>query len=401
MRLPILLLLLLLLLVVPALALPDPSYEDDTHPRSPGTPLNVVWRPFKVTLGPGLKKPTKAKYAENESFEEEIRMMRMPVAEMAKAVGAGKKWVAIETPHFKLFSNLRSTKVKPKDSRFLVADLWRLKEIFPSIAPAAMVTVLTPLQRAHLYQIRIERIYAHFAALMGADKTTTGKGKRNLGMGGKYQLFLFENYTEHHNLCDKFTGRVNDKAGLQHHMRDDPNFMMYTQAASQIQGGDVALANNVIHNVAHNLVDGYGNYYRETWAFLEEGLGHYYERRENPKHNTFCWAEGAKPADFQKEKWEGSILNIVRRKKDPPLSQWCEKLQPGELGGIEQGLCWSIVRWMIETDPIRFAKLVEKLQDYANKPGAAESIEFAFGVSVSTLHARWREYVLAEYGKKK
>ncbi len=34
------------------------------------------------------------------------------------------------------------------------------------------------------------------------------------------------------------------------------------------------------------------------------------------------------------------------------MSQWCEKIQPGELTGVEQGLSWSLVEWMIQTDPV-------------------------------------------------
>jgi len=89
----------------------------------------------------------------------------------------------------------------------------------------------------------------------------------------------------------------------------------------------------------------------------------------------------------------------VRRGKDTPLGQWCEKIKPGELTGVEQGLSWSIVKWMIETDPIRFTKLIEKSNDFKNKPTGAACIEFAFGVPPSTLHARWREHVLKEYRK--
>ena len=89
----------------------------------------------------------------------------------------------------------------------------------------------------------------------------------------------------------------------------------------------------------------------------------------------------------------------MRRGKDPPLSRWCEKLQPGELTGIENGTSWSIVKWLVETEPIRFTKMLVKLDDFENKPSAAECIEFAFNVTPSVLHQRWRDYVLENYGK--
>jgi hypothetical protein len=92
------------------------------------------------------------------------------------------------------------------------------------------------------------------------------------------------------------------------------------------------------------------------------------------------------------------VYNQVRRKKDTPLSEWCEKLQPGELTAVEHGLCWSMVTWLIENEPIRLAKLMTQIDDIKTKPTASQSIEFAFGVAPTVLHQRWREWVL-ETGK--
>jgi hypothetical protein len=160
---------------------------------------------------------------------------------------------------------------------------------------------------------------------------------------------------------------------------------------------------HIFHNVSHNLADGHGNYRRETWAWVEEGIGHYYERREQDdgRRNTFCWSEGKPPADFLKPDWESVIYGYVRRERDDPLSEWCEKLQPGQLTGTQNGMSWSVVKWLIETDPIRFTKLIVKSEDRENNPTCAQCIEFAFGVSATVLHQRWRDYVLKEYAPTK
>jgi hypothetical protein len=271
-----------------------------------------------------------------------------------------------------------------------------LQSIFPKLKIGRDGATLTAHQRAHLYQIRVERLYSHYSALIDNKKPY-------LGMGARYELFLFDDYAEHHVIADQFIGRANDKAGVQDHRRDSPNFMIFTTAESQVTQndgkGDRFFSNHVIHNVTHILVDGTHNYYRETWAWLEEGLAHYYERLENPKTNTFCWTEGKKPDDLLKSDWHAVVHNQVRRGKDTSLSEWCEKLQPGELTAVEHGLCWSIVEWLIETEPVRLAKLMTRIDDTVKKPTAAQCIEFAFGVSPSVLHSRWRAWVLAK-GKK-
>jgi hypothetical protein len=321
--------------------------------------------------------------------------------ELAKTVGLEEgSWIVIESPHFKLLSALRASKVKLKDGPFVRADLERLKTIFPKFAVGRDGALLDPHERAHLYQIRAERVYAHFAAL--TDCKTPW-----LGMQGPYELYLFDDYAEHHTLVDKFVGRANDKAGVPDHQKEKPAYMMFTTAESQIARnpgggkGDQIFHGHVVHNIAHNLADGHGSYIRETWGWLEEGIGHYYERREQDKGNTFCWSEGRPPAEFLKPDWESVIYGLVRRGRDDPLSQWCEKLQPGQLTGTQNGMSWSIVKWMIETEPIRFTKLMQKLDDYENKPTCEQSIEFAFGISTTVLHQRWREYVLKEYAPLK
>jgi len=377
-----------LLVVAAAFAGPSKEKPDMEHPLSPGTPLTFTFTPFwcnKCAAGtPGFEQP-----------RQPMTLMRTKPAILAASLELDDGWIVIQTPHFRMLSTLRKTKVKKKGGAFVEHDLKRLQLIFPKFKIGRDGAIVTAHQRAHLYQIRLERLYAHFATL-------TDNRKANLGMLAPFEIYLFDDYGEHHTLADKYIGRANDKAGLQDHRRDKPNFMIFTTAESLVvdnEGkGDAFFANHVMHNAAHLLADGSHNYYRETWAWLEEGLAHYYERLENPKHNTFCWTEGKKPDDLLKSNWQSTVYNIVRRKKDTPLSEWCEKLQPGELTAIEHGLCWSIVTWMIETDPARLAKLMTRIDDVKAKPTAAQAIKFAFGVTPSVLHQRWRTWVL-EKGK--
>ncbi len=380
----------LLLAVGVGMAGPKGKATDVMHPRSPETPLEITFSPWYC--------PLCVKEERIQPEERKIHMMRMPVEELAKLLDLDKKWLVIQTPNFKILSTLGRANIKFKDVAFARADLLRLKTIFPKLGIGREGATVNAHQRAHLYHIRLERLYCHFVAL-------TENKKRYLGMDAPYEVYLLDDYSEYHTLTDQFLGRGMKMAGIQHHSKEKPNFNCFLTSEQQYgrtKGkGDRRFANWVTHCVAHLLVDGFDNYYRETWAWLEEGLAHYYERKEYTRSNTFCWTEGKPPQDFLKPDWESVIYNLVRRGKDPSLSQWCEKLQPGELTGVENGLSWSIVKWLVETEPIRFSKLIRKLNDYENKPTAAQSIEFAFGVSPGVLHSRWREYVRENYGRKK
>ncbi len=384
-------------LAVSSLAGPKGALEDETHPRSPGTPLKMDFLRYECAT-------CRDKGLLTEGEFKSFKMFRMETAALAKELDLDKEHYFIQTPHFLIVSTLRRSKLKFKGNRFARADITRLQKIFPKLKMGRDGTRINGHQRAHLYHIRAERWYAHFAAL-------TDNKRPFLGMHERYHVCLFDDYAEHHTLNDKFIGRASDKAGVQHHIRDEPNFMVFTTSEQQVardQGkGDTIFQNHVCHNIAHNLCDGHGNYYTETPAWIEEGIGHYYERRENTRHNTFCWSEGSAPRDFLKPKWSSVVYGIVRRKKDPSLSRWCEKLQPGELSGTQNGLSWSIAQYMVEAEPIRFTKLLRKL-DERHKKGAgakakqdrcAKAIEHAFGVSPSVLHERWRTWVLEKYRK--
>jgi hypothetical protein len=381
-----------LLVVSLGFAGPKTKVVDEVDPRDSESPLAIRFAPWFCTacVREGRVKPR----------DKGLRMMRHELGDLLEKIGMDEEWCAIESPHFRILSSVRATRISLHDSTFVHADLLRLKTVFPGLAirkPPHKIS-LTAHQRAHLYHIRVERVYHHFAAL-------TGNEQPHLGMLAPYELFLFDNYAAYHRFTDRFLGHADDRAGLQHHAREKPNFMAFATAEVLVDRNsklaDKAFNNHVVHNVAHNLVDGHGNYYRETWAWLEEGIGHYYERREAPVPNTFCRAEGKAPQDLRKPDWEFALYQLVRRGKDTPLNAWCEKLQPAELRTWETGIAWGIVKWLAETEPVRFAEMLRKLDDYKTKPDSAACIRHAFGVSPSVLHQRWREHVLAHYRQKR
>jgi hypothetical protein len=377
------------LLIVAASGQSDRSKAptDDMNPRAPSTPLEITFQPYWCTrcAKEGLLKGKQP---------QTIEMERKPVDDLVKQLEIKTDWIAMQTPHFKIFSTLEGSMAKYADSVFCRRDLERLKTIMPKISFGPDGVVLDEHERVHLYQIRLEREYAHFAAL-------TNNTKPNLGMPMPYEIYLWADYSQHHVFCDRYVGGRSDKSGVQHHDRTKPNFILFSCAESIVSAnngkGDGPLANHVFHNVAHCMIDGYNDYFRETPAWLEEGLGHYYERRENPRWNNFCWAEGKMPTEFQKPDWETTIFSLVRRDKDPPFAQWCEKLQPGELTGVENGFTWGIVKWLVETEPLRFTKMIEPMDDLTLNLDTNGLIQQAFGCSPSVLYQRWREYALANY----
>ncbi|HET6163144.1 MAG TPA: hypothetical protein VFG37_05715 [Planctomycetota bacterium] len=386
----------------PAQTREEKMIKEDVNPRATTTPLKVELKPYWCAI-----------CAKNGLIKDEpppIEMMRKPVATVVEQIGLEEPPLVLFTPHFKILSTLHGSSIKIVDGTYVHSDLEKLKSILPKVQIGREGATLDAHERLHLYGVRVEREYAHFSAL-------TGNTKPYLGMPLPYELYLFAEYAQHHAFVDRYVGGRNDKCAIEWHVQQekgrpfgakptDPevelkNFILLSVAESQVQQaqgkGDGVLSNHVFHNVAHLLVDGLDNYLRETPAWVEEGLGHYYERRESERWNNFCWAEGKPPTMFMKPDWESTVFTLVRRDRDPPFAQWCEKLQPGELSGIENGLSWSVVKWMVDTEPVRFAKMLGTMHDVTTNFTSAQELDAGFSASPSVIYQRWREYVLKNY----
>lgn len=312
-----------------------------------------------------------------------IEMLDRTVAELAERCGITGDWVAIETPRLRLFCSLRKATTSAADSEFAATDLEQLRSIFPRLNRRSRRMTLNTHQRAHLYQIRIERMYRHFVEL-------TGNRRRWLGMTAPYEVFLFDEADPHRFVARDLLGNKNVEVGARAARLGPTNSFAFTTAGKLFHNRDRDLHNNVRHHVAHNLVNGYGNFYRNTWAFLEVGLAHYFERRERSDARTLCHG-GTLARVIAKKSWPRRVRDLVRKRKDRFLSRWCEKLHPQELEPEEHMLAWSLVDWMVRTDPERLAALLDRVDDVENRPTAAEAIAEVYGIPPDALHRRWRE----------
>ena len=94
----------LLVLATLGFAGPKATYRDEVHPRSPETPLEIKFTPWYCTkcVQEGRCEPSNKKHI----------MWKMPLEELVKYLELHKKWIFIETPHFKIVSTIERAKVK-------------------------------------------------------------------------------------------------------------------------------------------------------------------------------------------------------------------------------------------------------------------------------------------------
>jgi hypothetical protein len=358
--------------------------RDETHPRAPDQPLPIEFTPWHC------QHCIEQELLKAQPRDVLIMARRAPV--FAKRLKIRRSWFVIESPNFKVFSTLAGARINHGDSRFAAADLVRLKTIFPDFNVGGQGSFVTPHQRAHLYQIRVERILSHLRAL-------TGNKRRFLGMGDRFELFLFEKEKEFQAFVEKElaeTYSVRTPVQRKHFIGGD-NFYVVSTAASLHKGGERELNNMVLHHMAHGIVNGHNDYVSKLWGWLDGGFAHYYERRESVKHNFFCREGQDPPKEFIRGNWLRKIRHIVYRKKDVSLGLWCDKVYAQQLSGVEHAMAWSIVEWLVRTDPVRLAKLMDIAALSKDRPSSSQAIEQVFGVGPYELHERWRAYVLKEY----
>lgn len=355
---------------------------DDANPRAPDQALDVKLAPWfcATCLKRGLI----------TGEPRQIVFLGRPAAQLARDLKIRGSWQAIESPNFRIFSTLKGARIKAAESRFAGYDLMRLKRIFPEYKGGMDGGYVNAHERAHLFQVRFERLYAHFAAL-------TRNRKPHLGMDQRFQILLFEKPATYHAVVKLAGGELKRGQTLfSSHLVGPGNHMLCTTAAGFFKGGDAQLDNTMCHIVGEMLVMCHNNYYTDVWAWLREGFAHYFERRESEKYNHFCTDQVA-PPEFVKGNWRRKIRHMVYLRQDPSLGGFCEKRSPYQLTGTEHAISWSIVDWLVRTDPIRMSKLLDLSSDGRQVHSAADAIEEVFGITPYVLDERWRKYVLKAY----
>jgi len=326
--------------------------------------------------------------------------------------------VWLETPHYELGFGLGPYKVKQEEKVKIRGELARLAEALPAVNPKSKI--LDPWLRAHLYAQRLEDIYAHFQQLMqvedgdfpevaGPYDTTTrfmGTGPY-LGQGGKYEVLILPSQAasvlylrENFGLLIKLTQRWNlvDRDTLSVTMHLDQGNLR----------ADGATHGHLAFNVAINLLDGYKHYSYDLPVWIREGLAHYVERSIDPDFNTFDSSEGAVADTTSKSDWGKQVLELIRAEKAPRLAELMSLRTYAELEKPHHYATWSIIDWLVQTDPDGLACLADHLVSLLDPTGIPdgshmndahrEAVQECLGMSYAQLDLAWRTWAEVTYG---
>ncbi len=326
------------------------------------------------------------------------------------------KW--IQTKHFRLGFVLGPWKVKDEERKKIKAELERLAVALPKIDPK--VQILDPWLRAHLFGQRCEDIYKRVSEILGVDDSMFPDGSKPWDMKGKYMgegPFLGEkgkfevlilpsesavaSYLKgEFGLGTKLTQRWNITR------RDTLTLVVNTQQGQLRE--DWALHGHLGFNLAINLLDALKHYSYDTPIWIREGLGHFVEREISPKWNTFDSSEGSVGEISHKEKWEPEVRKLAVSGDAPRMAELISMKDYADLNLPRHYTTWSMVDFLMRTNPKGFACLNDALHGRVNAKGISdgsnlgdhhrESFKTCLGyASYQEFDEAWSAWVQANY----
>lgn len=325
------------------------------------------------------------------------------------------KW--IETEHFEIGVALPKVKVKNDERDKIRAELERLVQFFPDINVKARS--LDPWLRAHLYAMRVEDHYDAIQELLGVTDDTfkdntevwdtrtvyNGVGPY-LGQIGKFEVLLLPSEGAAKDFLRGKLGLTTKLSQRWNFMeRDTMSLMVHTD-----QGGlgvDEALHGHVLFNLTHMLLHGYKHYSYDLPVWIREGLAHWYERKLNPRFNTFDSAEGSAAEETRKANWRPPTLKMVKADKNPSMARLIGIRSFADLELSDHFATWSIADYLMTVHPeflrtyfhsISGLKDANNIDDPSTIPDVQRALfKDELKMTYASFERAWKAWVIETY----
>lgn len=283
----------------------------------------------------------------------------------------GKDIYWIESAHFRIGLCIGPQKVQPDEAKKIRAELTELAKVLPEVDPKTRV--LEPFMRTHLYAYRCEKTWTRFLELMRAKESDFPDGRSvwllgtpywgegpYVGMKDKFELLVLPTAADQLGYLMQQFG-LSMKRTQRWHMLDRGAMTVVTNVQENELYDDQKIHGHVVFNQAINLLDGYKHYSYDTFCWLREGLGHFMEREINPRFNTYDASEGSLGVKVNKVNWDIEVKELIAAGKAPRVAELTALKTYGEFEMRHHYVCWSMTRFMIETNPEGYACLNNQL----------------------------------------
>lgn len=330
----------------------------------------------------------------------------------------------VETEHFRIGSSLRAWRVAndQKTRTKIRAELEELQKRLPSVNPRARV--LSPWLRLHLFAQRMENAYEEFRSMIGVpaedfprdkDEVIAGYGRflgygPYLGMPEKFVLLMTDKTGPYQEYMESFIGKGGRVPQRWHFM--DAGILFFGTAVELGQfKHDTALHSHVVFNMMHNFVDGFRGYAYDVPVWITEGLGHWAERRVDPRWNSFSQSESTRVETNTLWRWEQETRKLIAAGQGTPFSEAYKWRDYGNIEFDDHILLWSRWDYLMTFGNEKFSEFMFHVKgrihpetwatDQNDLVGATrEALREVYGLTPLTLDEKWKEWVMENYAAR-
>jgi hypothetical protein len=143
-------------------------------------------------------------------------------------------------------------------------------------------------------------------------------------------------------------------------------------------------------------------------VWINEGLAHWFQRRIDPRWNSFTQNEGGLADLRPLWKWEQETRQLILAGKGAPFSEMYTWRDFTQISFIDHILMWSRWDYLMTLGPEKFATFMFEVKgrvdpktwvaDEAELVAATrEALRKAYGLTPLSLDERWKEWVLKTY----
>lgn len=275
------------------------------------------------------------------------------------------QWVFLETAHLRWASSLGACNVDLKDKPRVEAELAKLRLVLPSVPEK--VKKLDPFLRLHIFAMRGEDFYARFQSLLKvtdadfpAERQREGPYMGNgrfLGEKDKFEIVIHNTRATHVPFTRSFSGAgVTDS--VRWHFRELHKLIVSVPAEDPDLRQDRWLFPHVAHNLSHLFLCAYKHFNYDPPIWLDEGLAHAMEKEIDPESNTTDGEEGALRDKSGPPDWKKAARQILATGKDAALADLLHAKEFAQLDMDANIVAWAKVRFLLETEPEKFAKFL-------------------------------------------
>ncbi|MFT4648475.1 MAG: hypothetical protein ACI87O_000204 [Planctomycetota bacterium] len=344
---------------------------------------------------------------------------RKTTAEVDKELGTAEIYW-IETEHFEIGMALGRMKVKQEDKKKIRDEYALLGEHLEDVPEKPKV--LDQWGLAHLYAQRLEAMYTNMLTLMELEDSVFpppgtvwnmqgeywGQGPY-FGQKGKLEVLLLPSESLHVAWLSKNFG-LRTKNSQRWHIIDSGSLHLCVHVEQGSLKVDAALHGHLAFNISIMLVNSFKHYSYDMPVWLLEGIGHYMERRLNPKYNTFDSGEGGVAQTTKKKNWEPVVKKLVSGDKATNLAELTRMTNFAELDLNRHFVSWSLVDYLQRAHPGFLRTLIFRTANLRNEQNLPDGTNLMdehrsvfkdeLKMSYLAFDRAWREWVLENYTSK-